>query len=403
MILHVDMDAFYASVEERDRPELVGKPVIVGGRPESRGVVAAANYVARKFGVHSAMPAVTAQRLCPTAIFLPSRIDHYAQVSEQIRAIFHEYTPLVEPLSLDEAFLDVAGSERLFGPAVEIGRAIKQAIRQRLQLVASVGVAPNKFLAKIASDLGKPDGFVVVEPGQEQPFLDPLPVGCLWGVGKVTGGVFARLGVQRIGQLRQMPAEVLRQHLGQAGDHLWNLAHGIDSRRVVPEHAAKSISHETTFATDITELGVVRAWILELSEQVGWRLRRHGLTARTVHLKVRYPNFHTITRAQKLAQATDATQVIWQTADRLVTTRLPGRRLECRLLGLGVSGLERGKPVQRTLFPETDPQRQSRLDQVADRIKDRFGGASLRRGLGMLYDVNPRSPSDPGNRDQYDG
>lgn len=167
------------------------------------------------------------------------------------------------------------------------------------------------------------------------------------------------------------------------------LAHGIDSRRVVPEHAAKSISRETTFATDITELGVVRAWILELSEQVGWRLRRHGLTARTVHLKVRYPDFHTITRAQKLAQVTDATQVIWQTADRLVTTRLPGRRLECRLLGLGVSGLERGKPVQRTLFPETDPQRQSRLDQVADRIKDKFGGASLRRGLGMLYDVNP--------------
>ena len=185
VILHVDMDAFYASVEERDRPDLVGKPVIVGGSPEGRGVVAAANYVARKFGVHSAMPAVTARRLCPHAIFLRPRMDHYVDVSDQIRAIFKNYTPLVEPLSLDEAFLDVIGSESLFGPAVSIGRAIKEEIRDRLRLVASVGVAPNKFLAKIASDLKKPDGFVVVEAECVQEFLDPLPVGRLWGVGKV--------------------------------------------------------------------------------------------------------------------------------------------------------------------------------------------------------------------------
>ncbi|NLF73051.1 MAG: DNA polymerase IV [Candidatus Anammoximicrobium sp.] len=194
------MDAFYACFEERDRPELVGKPVIAGGTPEGRGVVAAANYVARKFGVHSAMPAVTAHRLCPRGIFLRPRMDYYAEVSDQIRGIFEKYTPLVEPLSLDEAFLDVTGCERLFGPAETIGRMIKQEIRERLRLVASVGVAPNKFLAKIASDLKKPDGFVIVEPDRVQEFLDPLPVGRLWGVGKVTGQVFEKLGIHRIGQ-----------------------------------------------------------------------------------------------------------------------------------------------------------------------------------------------------------
>jgi DNA polymerase-4 len=317
MILHVDMDAFYASVEERDRPELVGKPVIVGGTPEGRGVVAAANYVARRFGVHSAMPAVTAHRLCPRGIFLRPRMDYYAEVSDQIRGIFEKYTPLVEPLSLDEAFLDVTGSERLFGPAHDIGRMIKQEIRERLRLVASVGVAPNKFLAKIASDLKKPDGFVVVEPDQVQEFLDPLPVGWLWGVGKVTGQVFEKLGIHRIGQLRQMSVELLRHHFGSSGDHLWELAQGIDDRPVVPEQEAKSISHETTFARDLEDPEIMRAWLLELSEQVGCRLRRHGLKGRTVHLKVRFGDFHTITRAQTLPQPTNVTQEIWQTAAQM--------------------------------------------------------------------------------------
>ncbi|MGE0609276.1 MAG: DNA polymerase IV, partial [Pirellulales bacterium] len=205
MILHVDMDAFYASVEERENPRLVGQPVIVGGTPEGRGVVAAANYAAREYGVHSAMPAVTAHRLCPRGVFLPCRMDFYAAVSRRIRTIFERFTSLVEPLSLDEAFLDVTGSERLFGPSVEIGRRIKQVIRQELQLVASVGVAPNKFLAKIASDLKKPDAFVVVEPDQVQEFLDPLSVGRIWCVGKVTGQVFQRLGFRTFGQLRELP------------------------------------------------------------------------------------------------------------------------------------------------------------------------------------------------------
>jgi DNA polymerase-4 len=397
------MDAFYASVEERDRPELVGKPVIVGGTPEGRGVVAAANYVARKFGVHSAMPAVTAHRLCPRGIFLRPRMDYYAEVSDQIRGIFEKYTPLVEPLSLDEAFLDVTGSERLFGPAETIGRMIKQEIRERLRLVASVGVAPNKFLAKIASDLKKPDGFVIVEPDRVQEFLDPLPVGRLWGVGKVTGQVFENLGIHRIGQLRQMPVELLRHHFGAGGDHLWELSQGIDDRPVVPEQEAKSISHETTFAKDLVDPEQMRAWLLELSEQVGCRMRRHGLKGRTVQLKVRYEDFHTITRAQTLPQPTNVTQEIWWTADQMFAERLPARRLQIRLLGVGMSGFDHPGTVQLSLFPEAEHDRQARLDEVADQIKEKFGQASLQRALGMLHDVEPKAGTRGPNRDQYGG
>ena len=300
MILHCDMDAFYASVEERERPELVGKPVIVGGSPEKRGVVSAANYVARKYCVHSAMPAATARWLCPQGIFLPPRISYYAEISRQIREIFERFTPLVEPLSLDEAFLDVTGSEKLFGSAAEIGQKIKLTVREEIGLVVSVGVAPNKFLAKIASDLNKPDGFLVVEKVQE--FLDPLPVERLWGVGKQSSKVFERLGIRTIGQLRQWPVETLVSRFGSQGKHLWQLAHGIDDRPVVPEREAKSISHETTFEHDVDDQDVLRAWLADLTEQVGWRLRRHGLRGRTVRLKVRFADFSTITRSQTLSE-----------------------------------------------------------------------------------------------------
>jgi DNA polymerase IV len=259
MILHVDMDAFYASVEEREHPDLAGKPLIVGGMPAGRGVVAAANYEVRKYGVHSAMPTATALRLCPQATVIPPRLSFYAEVSGQIRDIFDHYTPLVEPLSLDEAFLDVTGSEALFGASVDIGREIKLAIRKDLHLTASVGVAPNKFLAKIASDIDKPDGFVVVDEDRVQDFLDPLPVGRLWGVGRVTSRVFDRLGIETIGDVRRVPVDEMRQHFGQTGEHLWQLAHGIDERRVVPDRDAKSISHETTFAEDISDLETLRA------------------------------------------------------------------------------------------------------------------------------------------------
>lgn len=219
MILHIDMDAFYCSVEERDNPSLVGNPVIVGGTAEGRGVVAAANYEARKYGIHSAMASARANRLCPHAVVIRPRIDYYAEVSQQIRKIFEQFTPIIEPLSLDEAFLDAAGSESLFGPSAEIGRQIKHRIRDELQLVASVGVAPNKFLAKIASDVRKPDGFVVVEEGDVQSFLDPLPVGRIWGVGKVTGRAFEKLRITTIGQLRNLSLDSLIDLFGTSGEH----------------------------------------------------------------------------------------------------------------------------------------------------------------------------------------
>ncbi|HEV7224342.1 MAG TPA: DNA polymerase IV [Pirellulales bacterium] len=396
MILHVDMDAFYAAVEERDRPELVGKPVIVGGTPEGRGVVAAANYVVRKFGVHSAMPTATALRLCPQAIVLPPRLEYYACISDEIRRIFDRYTPLVEPLSLDEAFLDVTGSESLFGPSAMIGQRIKLEIRDELRLTASVGVAPNKFLAKIASDLKKPDGFVVVDGQHIQEFLDPLPVGRLWGVGRVTGEAFDRLGVRTIQELRQLPVELLQRHFGQSGEHFWQLAHGIDARRVVPDREAKSISHETTFATDIEDIQVLRAWLLELCEQVAWRLRRHKLRGRTVTIKVRFDDFQTITRSLTLAGATSITQEMAQAALVLLTERMPARRLRVRLLGVGISGFDNPEQVQGSLFADEDRERQSRLDETADRLKERFGASALQRGSSLLHEAKHRPVPRPG-------
>ena len=385
MILHVDMDAFYASVEERERPELVGQPVIVGGTPQGRGVVAAANYAVRKFGVHSAMPTSTALRLCPQAILLPPRLDYYADVSEQIREILCRYTPLVEPLSLDEAFVDVTGSEPLFGPSAEIGRRIKREIRESVRLVASVGVAPNKFLAKIASDIEKPDGFVVVDSAGVQDFLDPLPVGRLWGVGRVTGQALEQLGVRTIGQVRTLPLEVLQQHFGKSGEHLWQLAHGIDERLVVPDREAKSISHETTFAEDIDDRDVLRAWLVELAEQVGRRLRRHELSGRTVQLKLRFADFHTITRSKTLSGSTNITGEIWQTAAELLESCLSAQHQRLRLLGVGVSGFGGPHQVQQSLFADEERQKLSQLDQAADQIRDRFGASALHRASGLLH------------------
>ncbi len=393
MILHCDMDAFYASVEERDRPELVGKPVIVGGSPENRGVVAAANYVARRFGVHSAMSSATAHRLCPHGVYLPPRIGYYAEVSRQIRDIFERFTPLVEPLSLDEAFLDVTGSEHLFGSAVEIGRQIKRTIREEVRLVVSVGVAPNKFLAKIASDLKKPDALVVVEPDTAQEFLDPLPVERLWGVGKQSSKIFQRLGIHTIGQLRLWPPDALQGRFGSSGEHLWNLAHGRDERPVVPEREAKSISNETTFEHDIADMDVLRAWLVDLTEQVGWRLRRHGLRGRTVHLKVRFADFSTLTRSCTLPEPTDITDELRRVADELLCQRLPPSHLPVRLLGMGVSGLDDTGQVQGMLFDGGERAKQSQVDTVADQIKARFGTAAIRRGSGVEIGLKPRRES----------
>ena len=396
MILHVDMDAFYASVEERERPELVGKPLIVGGSPHGRGVVAAANYAVRKFGVHSAMPTSTALRLCPQAIVVPPRLDYYAAVSDQIRDILYQFTPLIEPLSLDEAFVDVTGSERLFGTAIEIGRRIKCEIRDRLQLVASVGVAANKFLAKIASDLEKPDGFVVVDPARVREFLDPLPASRLWGVGRVTGQVLDQLGIRTIGDVRMTPLATLQQHFGKGGEHLWKLAHGIDERLVVPDREAKSISHETTFPVDVEDREVLRAWLMELAEQVGWRLRRLDLRGRTVHVKIRLADFQTMTRAKTLSEPTNITGEIRQTAIELFERCATARGLRIRLLGVGVSGFDGSRKIQKSLFADEERLKQTQLDEAADCIRERFGSSALHRASGLLHDVAhtplPRPP-----------
>ena len=256
MILHVDMDAFYASVEQRDRPELRSRPVIVGGSAEGRGVVCAASYAARKFGVHSAMPAVTAKRLCPEGIFIPPRMSHYASISREIAAIFGDFTPLVEPLSLDEAFLDVSGSRDLFGDGPQIALQIKDRIRDELQLVASVGVAPNKFLAKIASDLDKPDGLAIIPPENVAGFLETLPVEKLWSVGPATAKKLHALGIRTAGQLRELKPEVLARRFGKHGLFLHGLASGRDDRRVTPHREPKSKGSERTFAGDVVDVAI---------------------------------------------------------------------------------------------------------------------------------------------------
>jgi DNA polymerase-4 len=382
-ILHIDMDAFYASVEEREQPGLVGRPVIVGGSPRGRGVVSAANYAARRFGIHSAMPMARAVRLCPEAVCLPVRMPRYAAVSHQIREIFHRYTPLVEPLSLDEAFLDVTQSKRLFGSAATIAQAIKEAIRDELSLVASVGIAPNKFIAKIASDLDKPDGFVEVKADEIQAFLDALPVSRVWGVGKATGKELARLGITTIRQLRQQSEQVLLDRFGKFGSHLWQLANGMDERPVVSDAEAKSISNETTFDTDIGQRGTLQAWLMELTEQVCWRLRQHELYGRTVHIKLRFPDFSTITRSHTLTEATQQTSQVWQAVLDLFTKVMEKESRPLRLVGVGVSGLgdKAHRPqVQADMFEQPRDSRQSQLDDVADAIKSRFGSDGIRRG-----------------------
>lgn len=398
MILHVDMDAFYASVEEREQPHLAGKPLIVGGTPDGRGVVCAANYAAREFGVHSAMPTATAIRKCPDATIIPPRMDFYADVSRQIREIFHRYTPVVEPLSLDEAFLDVNGSTKLFGTVENIGRQIKAEIKSELSLVASVGVAPNKFLAKLASDLQKPNGFTIIEPEKVQSTLDPLPVQRIWGIGKVTTQRMAKIGIRTIADLRRLSREELQNQFGAAGLKFWNLARGIDDREVEADRRAKSVSHETTFASDVEDIDELSAWLLELTELVAARLRRKGIVGGTIHLKIRYHDFDTYTRSRSLPSATNKTDLLWATAKHLLFSELPERPLKVRLIGMGVSNLRTGQHQQLELFADDhheDNSRPSRLDELTDEIRQRFGSAALRRASTVEHNAKHRAQPRP--------
>ncbi|MHC4116435.1 MAG: DNA polymerase IV [Planctomycetota bacterium] len=379
-IIHVDMDAFYASVEQLDNPDLVGKAVIVGGDPKGRGVVSAASYEARKFGVHSAMPMSQAIRLCPGAIVLPVRMRRYVEFSKQIRAIFQKFTPQIEPISLDEAFLDVTGSLRLFGGAEKIGRDIKGQIKEQLGLIASVGIAPNKFLAKLASDLDKPDGFVVITDENKQRILDPLDVSRMWGVGKVTEKTLKAKGISTIGQLRETPPETLRSMFGDQTQHVLRLARGVDDRDVESDSQAKSISSEQTFSTDISDKETLTSVLLGEVEDVAQRLRQNGLEAKTISLKLRYGDFRTITRSNTFDPPTNVTKRLWRQAEEVFLKWQKKSAGALRLLGFGASGLQKAGAGQLQLFPEPEQEKQKRLDRAFDEIRGKFGDDALRRG-----------------------
>ena len=347
-ILHVDMDAFYASVEIRDDPGLAGKPVAVGGPAKGRGVIAAASYEARRYGVRSAMPTSQALRLCPQLVLIAPDFERYTAESRRIMEIFRSYTPLVEPLSLDEAFLDVSGCQHLFGDAIAIGRAIKRDILRQTGLVASVGVAPSKFLAKLASDLDKPDGFRVIRPDEVRAVLDPLPVSKIFGVGPRTAKRLEALGVHTVADLASLRREDVLARFGSSGAWIHDLAHGIDPRRVVPRREEKSLSIERTFEVDLAEREELRLKLLEFSEELAWRLRAAGLRGRTVALKARFWNFKTVTRTRTLELATNLGPRLYSVSRELFE-RVP--HVPLRLLGLSVSGLEDVRvPIQGTLF-----------------------------------------------------
>lgn len=375
-IIHVDMDAFYAAIEEHDHPAWRGLPLVVG-ELGPRSVVSTASYEARRFGVRSAMPTLTAQRLCPQALFVPVRMSRYREVSAEVFAVFGEVTPEIEGLSLDEAFLDVTRSLRLFGGQVEaIGRYLKHEIHQRTGLNASVGMAHNKLLAKLASELSKPDGFLHIQPESVHAVLDPLPVGRLWTVGKVAEANLHRLGIRTVGELRFAEPRRLQQACGNQALHWQRLAAGLDERPVDSSAEEKSLSAETTFVTDLTTLDQALSWLTQLAERVGERLRAHGLQGRTVTVKLRKPPFETATRQASLPEPTDSTGVLLDTGRELMRRWWAAEREpRLRLLGIGMSQFA---PVpQGGLFAAAVGEDRDRL---ADRINGRFGRGSLVRG-----------------------
>ncbi len=379
-ILHVDMDAFYAAVEQRDHPEFRGKPLIVGSDPKGgkgRGIVATCSYEARKFGVHSAQPISQAWRMCPHGVYIPPDMPKYVRASENVMRVLLDFSDLVEQISIDEAFLDVTGSRRLFGDGASIARRIKERIHREQRLTASVGVAANKFVAKVASDLHKPDGLVVVEPGRESEFLAPLPVSRLWGVGEKTATLLKNIGLQHIGQIAILERKELAARFGKTGEHLWELSRGIDDRPVAPEEGYKSIGHETTFETDTEDEQLLRDTLLWLTEKVAQRLRANKAQARTIAIKFRESDFATYTRRKTLSVGVDTSEKIFPRAWNLMRP-LIRRGVAVRLIGVYGSNMESQESGQLSLFDRSD-QKDRKLATAVDDITRRYGDSAITR------------------------
>ena len=374
-IMHVDMDAFYASVEILDNPNLKGLPVIVGGR-SARGVVSTCSYEARKFGVHSAMPLFEARRLCPHGVYLPVRPHRYAEMSGKIMAIFRETSPLVEQLSIDEAFLDLTGMERL-GGAETIAHQVQDRIQEELKLSASVGLAPNKFLAKLASDMDKPHGFVKITPGEAETMLAPMPVTKIFGIGRSAEDKLKQFGIEKIGQLASADVTILRKVFGINAEQVKRLALGLDDRPVVNEEEAKSIGKENTFDYDLTDFESCRDEVLDLSGQVGWRLRRENLAGHTVTLKVKFADFHTITRSSTGDRLIAWDEDIFSLAEQML--RKINVKPGVRLLGVSVSNLFR--PEDEPVLGFAEDERMQRRNRAIDSLKSKFGENIIKRGI----------------------
>lgn len=396
LILHVDMDAFFTSIEQLDTPSFRGRPVVVGADPRGgrgRGVVSAASYEARAYGIHSAMPISRAYQRCPGAVFLPPRFNRYNEVSDTVMRILGGFTPLVEPISIDEAFLDCTGTENLFGAPAEIGARIKETILRETGLTASVGIASNKSVAKIASDLQKPDGLTLCEPGREREFLAPLPIGRLWGAGKKTVSELESMGYRTIGDISSLPLKRMERLLGRWGEHLWLLANGIDERPVCGDSERKSYSEETTFEQDTGDRALVERVLFEIADGLSYKLRSDGASGRTITLKLRLEGFETHTRSTTLPEPVNDMATIRETAVRQFREFERGGRL-VRLVGIRVSNLEDSSAAderQLGLFEGNEsecirPGSERETEKVLDRMRDRFGDKVTRATLLCRHD-----------------
>ena len=388
-IMHIDLDAFFVSVEQALNPDLKGKPVVVGGRPDRRGVVAAASYEARAFGLHSAMPLVTASRLCPQAIFIEGNFARYRDASCKFMNILADFSPFLEPLGLDEAYLDATGFESIHGTIRKMAEAIRKRIEDELGICASIGIAANRTVAKIASDLSKPNGLLEVPAGKERSFLAPLPVDKLPGIGQKSQRVLLGMGIRRLGQLAELPPDLLKSRFGAYGKVIHDHASGIGSSTVAPPGAAKSISRETTFAIDTRDISQLKATLRYLSERVGSDLRRQGRLAKCLTLKLRFADFTTTTRQRTLRQGSDSDRVFFDTGEGLLKNELAREKQAVRLIGIGVSGL--GETVRQMDMLDASAPRMSKLNTAIDRIRDKYGFSAIQTGATLrLKDLFPK-------------